>query len=132
VNVDGGLKGISGSTSDMRDLLARAPSDPRAALAIDVFCYQAAKAVGALCTALGGLDALVFTGGIGEHGSEIRRRIVEQVEWLGIEIDADHNDASSSVLSKPGSPVELRVVRTDEELVLARHARDLMARRKSD
>jgi acetate kinase len=121
VRSGGGLLGLSGSASDMRDLLARAPSDPRAADAIAVFCYQIRKFLGAYVAALCGLDTLVFTGGIGENSPEIRERICGSLECFGIELDAEANAAGEPVISRTGSAVRVHVVRTDEEAVIARH-----------
>jgi acetate kinase len=122
VNREGGLTGISETSSDMRDLLAREASDPRAADAIALFCYSARKALGGLVAVLGGLDTLVFTGGIGEHAASIRERIVSGLGGFGISIDRTRNDAPAPVISPEGSPVVVRVVPSDEDRVLARHA----------
>lgn len=114
-----GLLGISGISSDMRDLLDSA--EPAARLAVDYFVYRAAKEIGALTAALGGLDALVFTGGIGEHSAEIRQRISESSAWLGIELDPAGNDAHGPCISRPGSPVPVWVIPADEELMIVQH-----------
>jgi acetate kinase len=114
-----GLRGISGVSNDMRVLLDSA--DPAAQLAVDYFVYRAAKEIGALASVLGGIDALVFTAGIGENSPEIRRRICESSAWLGLEIDLEANRRSGPRLSRPGSRVSAWVVPTNEELIIARH-----------
>ncbi len=121
LNHRSGLLGLSGRTSDMRDLLEREATDARAALAVGLFCYQATKFLGALAAVLGGIDTLVFTGGIGENAAAIRRRICEKVGFLGLRLDPDRNDASAPVISRDDSPVSARVMKTDEELMIARH-----------
>jgi acetate kinase len=119
-----GLLGISGISNDMRDLLGR--SEPEARLAVDYFVYRAAKEIGALAAVLGGLDALVFTAGIGENSAEIRRRIGEASRWLGVELDDAANTARASRISTPGSRVSVWVIPTNEELMIARHTRALL------
>jgi acetate kinase len=114
-----GLLGISGISNDMRDLLANGA--PEAKLAVDYFVYRAAKEIGALTAALGGLDALVFTAGIGENAPEIRHRICAASAWLGIELDADANARRETRISRPGSRVSAWVIPTNEELMIARH-----------
>jgi acetate kinase len=103
VNKQAGLLGVSGASADMRDLLERGASDPRAAEAVALFCYQAKKFLGALAAALGGLDALVFTGGIGEHSSTVRERTCEGLGFLGIRLDPDRNAEHAPVISRDGS-----------------------------
>jgi acetate kinase len=110
----------------MRDLLSREESDPRAAEAVALFCYQAKKFLGALAAALGGLDALVFTGGIGEHAATVRWRICEGIEFLGVKLDESRNAEHSSVISRDGTPMTVRVIPTDENLMVARHTRQLV------
>jgi acetate kinase len=114
-----GLLGISGISNDMRDLLDNA--NPAARLAVDYFVYQAAKQVGALAAVLRGLDALVFTAGIGERSVEVRRRICEASAWLGLTLDPAANAAHGPRISAAGSRVSAWVVPTDEELMIARH-----------
>jgi len=126
VNKQAGLLGVSGTSADMRDLLERGTSDPRAAEAVALFCYQAKKFLGALVAALGGLDALVFTGGIGEHSSTVRERVCEDLEFLGIRLDPDRNAEHAPVISRDGDPVTVRVIPTDENLMVARHTRQLI------
>ncbi len=114
-----GLKGLSGISNDMRELLES--EDPRASFAIDHFVHRCALNAGMLAAALGGLDAFVFTAGIGENSAPVRARISEGLAWLGAELDPAANDAGAPVISKAGSLVALRVMPTDEELMIARH-----------
>jgi len=120
VNWQSGLLGVSETSSDMRDLLACEASDQRAADAVALFCYQAKKWIGAFAAALGGLDTLVFTGGIGENAPVIRARICDRLEFLGIELDQQQNAANAEVISASASGVAVRVIRTDEELMIAK------------
>jgi acetate kinase len=120
VNHESGLLGISETSADVRDLLARETSDPRAAEALALFCYQAKKWIGAFTAALGGVDTLVFAGGIGENSAPVRKRICDGLGFLGIEIDDDANGRHAPrISSNPGSRVTVRVIRTDEESVIA-------------
>ena len=119
-----GLIGISGISNDMRDLLDN--PDGAARLAVDYFVYQAAKHVGALAAVLGGVDALVFTAGIGEHSAEIRRRICEASEWLGVTLDSSANASHGPRISTSSSRVSVWVVPTNEELMIARHTGALL------
>jgi len=114
-----GLLAVSGISSDVRELLAS--SDPRAREAIELFVYRAAREIGSLAAAAGGLDALVFTAGIGEHAPQVRARICAQSAWLGIRLDAASNDAGGPCISAPDSPVSVWVIPTNEELMVARH-----------
>jgi acetate kinase len=120
VNFHSGLLGVSESSSDMRDLLDSEAHDVRAAEAVALFCYQIKKCIGAFAAALGGLDTLVFAGGIGENAPTVRARICEGLRFLGIEINDDRNAANGDVISVPGGRVTVRAIRTDEELVIAR------------
>ena len=120
VHAQSGLLGISETSSDVRDLLAREKKDRRAAEALDIFCYQARKWIGALSAALGGLDILVFSGGIGENAPVIRARICRQLKHLGIELDPKLNRKNTPIISRKGSKTRVRVIRTDEELYMAR------------
>lgn len=120
-----GLLGISGISNDMRKLAGN--DDPAARLAVDYFVYQAAKQIGALTAVLGGLDGLVFTAGIGEHASAIRRRICAASAWLGLELDSVANEAHAARISTAGSRVSAWIVPTDEESMIARHMRTLLA-----
>ena len=122
-----GLLGVSGLSPDMKTLLEAREQDPQAALAVDLFCYQARKHVGALTAVLDGLDTLVFTGGIGERAAPVRRRICEGLAHLGIEIDAERNQAHAGTISTPHSPCTVRVIPTDEDLMIARHTRRLLS-----
>ena len=120
INWQSGLLGISETSSDMRDLLALEANDERAADAVALFCYQVKKWIGAFAAALGGLDTLTFAGGIGENAPAIRARICEGLGFLGIELDQQPNAANAEVISKSGSRVSVRVIRTDEELIMAK------------
>jgi acetate kinase len=128
VSHQSGLLGVSGSSSDMQDLLGKETTDQHAAAAVALFCYQAKKFLGALVAVLGGLDTLVFTAGIGEHAPAVRARICAGLDFLGITIDPERNEASASIISPPGAAVTVRVMPTDEELMIARHTRDVLAR----
>ncbi len=121
-----GLRGLSGTSGDMRDLLAREADDPRAAQAIAVFCHRARLTIGSLAAALGGLDALVFTGGIGEHAAPVRERTCAGLDFLGVTLDPRRNAAGETVVSDDGRPVVVRVMRTDEDREIARHAARLI------
>ncbi len=120
VNTESGLLGVSEISSDMQDLLERESKDVRAAEAIALFCYQLKKWIGAFTAALGGLDTLVFSGGIGEHASEVRARSCEGLEFLGIKIDSKQNAANAGVISSQTSRVAVRVMHTDEEWMIAK------------
>jgi acetate kinase len=119
VNRESGLLGVSGISADVRDLLERAPHEERAELAIQLFCYEVRKRVGALAAVLGGLDGLVFTGGIGENAAPIRARVCDRLGFLGIQLDHRRNEASEAIISERAAPVVVRVVHTDEERVIA-------------
>ena len=121
--LEGGLLGLSGVSNDMRQVLEREATDPRCALAAASFCHSASRHIGALTASLAGLDTLVFTGGIGEHAAEIRRRICEPLAYLGLEIDPALNSARppQPIISTPSSRVCVRVMKTNEELMIARH-----------
>ncbi len=122
-----GLLAISGRTGDMRELLATEAHDVRARLAVDVFCYQVRKWIGAFTAALGGLDTLVFTGGIGEHAAVVRARVCAPLDWLGLSLDDTANEASRAVISASGSRVAVRVIKTDEARQMARETCALLA-----
>lgn len=126
VNRQSGLVGISGSTSDMRDLLERAPNNGDAELAVAVFCYTGQKFLGSLAAALGGLDVLVFTGGIGEQAPQIRERICSDLAFLGLRVDPQRNATNAAVISPDGARVTVRVCATDEDLMIARHTKRLL------
>jgi acetate kinase len=120
VNFQSGLLGVSETSSDMRDLLEREAQDARAAEAVALFCYQVRKWIGAFAAALGGLDTLVFAGGIGENAPIVRSRICTELGFLGIELEEERNAANESVISTGAGRVVVRVIRTDEELTIAR------------
>jgi acetate kinase len=120
VNHESGLLGVSEISPDMRDLLAQEAADVRAAEAVALFCYQAKKWLGSFAAALGGLDTLVFAGGIGENCPSIRARICEGLEFIGIKLNGSRNAANAEVISSNTSPATVRVIRTDEELMIAR------------
>lgn len=126
VNQQSGLLGVSETSSDIRDLLAREGSDVRAAEALALFCYQAKKEIGSFAAALGGLDTLVFSGGIGENSAVVRARICEGLEFLGVALDEARNLAGATVISKEGSGVNVRVIPTDEESEIARSVLQLL------
>ena len=120
IHHESGLLGVSEISSDVRDLLACEAADVRAAEAVALFCYQAKKWVGAFAAALGGLDTLVFAGGIGENNPSIRARICEGLGFLGIELNEARNRENAPVISAQNGRVAVRIIRTDEELMIAR------------
>jgi len=120
VNHESGLLGVSETSADMRDLLAKEADDVRAAEAVALFCYQAKKWLGSFAAALGGLDTIVFAGGIGENAPIVRTRICAGLQFLGIELDEKRNAANEGVISAAAGRVTVRVIRTDEELMIAR------------
>jgi acetate kinase len=122
-----GLLALSERTSDMRELLAERAGDPRAALAVEMFCYQAGKAAAALAAALGGIDSLVFTGGIGEHAPPVREGICARLAPLGIRLDPARNAANAPVISPDGSACTVRIVPANEERSIARHTISVLA-----
>ena len=127
VNHELGLLGVSETSSDMRDLLERETQDVRAAEAVALFCYQAKKWIGAFAAALGGLDTLVFAGGIGENAPPVRERICDGLRFLGIELDRERNAKNAPLVSPDTVRVKVRVIRTDEELMIARSVAHLLA-----
>ena len=120
-----GLLGVSGISSDMRTLLASA--EPGAKQAIDLYVYRIGRELGSLAAALGGLDAIVFTAGIGENSAELRERVCRDAAWLGLELDAAGNRSGAQRISRPGSRVSAFLLPTNEELMIARHTRDVLA-----
>jgi acetate kinase len=120
VNHESGLLGVSEISSDLRDLLAREADDVRAAEAVALFCYQAKKWSSSFAAALGGLDTLVFAGGIGENAPLVRARICEGLGFVGIELNDSRNRAAADLISSDGSRARVGVIRTDEELMIAR------------
>jgi acetate kinase len=127
VNFESGLLGLSETSADMRDLLNREADDARAADAVALFCYSVRKWIGAFAAALGGVDTLVFSGGIGENSPVVRARICAGLEFLGIELDRAGNQFDAALISAFGGRVAVRVIRTDEELVIARAVRAVLA-----
>lgn len=126
VNTRSGLLGISETSSDLRDLLSRETEDVRAAEAVAVFCYRVKQTIGAYAAALGGLDMLVFSGGIGENAAEIRARICSGLGFLGIELDPSRNATQGATISRNESRVAVCVIRTDEEVQIARSTREIL------
>jgi acetate kinase len=127
VNHRSGLLGVSDTSPDVRDLLARRAGDERATEAVALFCYQAKKWVGAFAAALGGLDTLVFAGGIGENAAPVRTAICDGLDFLGLHLDEARNAAGAEIISTATSSAVVRVMRTDEELVIARAVRRVLA-----
>ena len=125
LNYRSGLLGVSGVSSDMRDLLASTES--KAQLAVELFAYHVVRGVGSLAAALGGLDALVFTAGIGENAAPIRARICDGSTWLGIALDTKANLLNRACISLPESKVSAWVIPTNEELMIARHTQRLVS-----
>jgi len=121
---DGGLKGLSGTSNDVRDLLASDTSG--AARALDYLVYRIAREAGALAAAMGGIDGIVFTAGIGERSPAIRRRVMERLRWLGFELDSDSNERHGPLISSTGSRLKAYVIPTDEEQMIARHTLALL------
>jgi acetate kinase len=120
VNHESGLLGVSGISSDMRELLARESTEPAAADAVALFCYQAVKWISSFAGALKGLDTLVFAGGIGENSPEIRARICRNLDWLGLQFEEERNKANEPLISRDGSTIAARMIRTDEESIIAK------------
>jgi acetate kinase len=129
VNHESGLLGVAETSCDMRDLLARETTDVRAAEAVALFCYQARKWIGAFAAALEGLDTIVFAGGIGENAAAVRARVCDGLRFLGVELDAALNARSAPLISAAASRVAVRVIRTDEEVMIARSVVALLGAR---
>lgn len=125
VNHESGLLGISQTSSDMRQLISASATDLRAAEAVEMFCYSARKWIGSFTAALGGLDTLVFSGGIGENQVEVRKRICDQLGFIGIRLDDARNVNNAPIISRDTSPVTVRVIPTDEEITIFRAVRKL-------
>jgi acetate kinase len=121
---ESGLLGVSGISQDMRTLLAS--DKPEAQEAVDLFCYRIVREIGALAACIGGIDALVFTGGIGEHAAEVRNRVCKQLQWLGVDFDAAANERNEPHICAPQSAVDVLVIPTDEEWMIAQHTQDLI------
>jgi len=126
LNKESGLLGVSESSGDMRELLEKSAPDSRAGDAVDLFCYRAKKYIGAYAAVLGGLDLLIFAGGIGEHAPAVRGRICEGLDFLGIRLDAAANDANAGLISAGDSRVRVRVIETNEDLMIVRHVVSLL------
>jgi acetate kinase len=126
LNKQSGLLGVSTTTGDMRALLEKAKNDPNAADAINLFCYRAKKYIGAYAAALQGLDAIVFTGGIGERSPAIRASICGGLEFLGIYLDAAHNEQNAPVISTTAARVNVRVIQTNEDLMIVQHVKSVL------
>jgi acetate kinase len=126
---ESGLKGLSGISNDMRDL--EKSDDPRAKQAIDYFVFRVRREIGGMAAVLEGLDAIVFCGGIGENSRMIREFVLEAMEWIGVELDLDRNRANADIISSDRSRVRVFVIRTNEELAIARHTADLLAQHGS-
>jgi len=122
-----GLLGVSGISSDMRTL--EASDDPRARRAIDLFAYRIGRELGSLAAALGGLDAIVFTAGIGENSRALRERVCRDAEWLGVQVDVEANQRGSACISTPQSRVSAWVIPTNEEITIARQTREILGAR---
>jgi acetate kinase len=120
LNHESGLLGISETSSNMRELLKKQDTDSRASEAIALFCYQTKKCIGAYAAALGGIDTLIFSGGIGEHTPQIRTQICDTLKFLGIEIDENKNKNNADIISLPDAKVTIRVMHTNEELMIAK------------
>jgi acetate kinase len=125
---ESGLLGVSGISSDMRTLLES--KEPHAAEAVELFVYRISRELGSLAAALGGLDALVFTGGIGENSVPIRERVCRAAHWLGLDFDEKANAARGPRISREGSRVRAWVIPTDEELMIARHTKRIIGLKK--
>ncbi len=126
LNRESGLLGVSGTSGDMRTLLEKVREDTRAEEAISLFCYRAKKYVGAYAAVLGGVDVLVFAGGIGEHTPVVRKRICSGLEFLGIRLDDGRNDVNESLISSTESQVKVRIIKTNEDLMIVRHVRSAL------
>lgn len=126
LNHESGLLGISGSSGDMHDLLSKYATDRFAAEAVDLFCYYVKKSIGSFTAAMGGIDVLVFTGGIGENAPEIRKQICRGLEFLGIKLDDESNQQNKNMISVTGGRVKTYVLPTDEELVMAEIVKELI------
>ncbi|OHA83541.1 MAG: acetate kinase [Candidatus Yonathbacteria bacterium RIFCSPLOWO2_01_FULL_47_33b] len=125
INHESGLLGISETSSNMYDLLEAQANDVRAKEAVDLFCYEVKKHIGAYAAAMGGVDTVIFTGGMGENAPRIRTRICAGLEFLGITIDGAHNEGNKEIISSSSAPICVRVMRTNEELMIARIASEL-------
>ncbi len=132
VNYKAGLLGVSEISPDMKTLLDKRESEPHAAQAVEMFCYQVRKHIGSLTAALGGIDTLVFTGGIGERAAPVRRRACQGLEHLGIYLDQEQNAIHADIISAPGSRCTVRIIKTNEDSIIARHTRKLIVDMKQE
>ena len=121
-----GLLGVSGISSDMKTLLEQRAGEPHAAQAVELFCYQLRKQIGALAAVLNGVDDLVFTGGIGERAAPVRAEVCRGLGYLGVTIDDELNVQHAEIISRSGSTCTVRVIPTNEDLMIARHTRELL------
>jgi acetate kinase len=126
LNYRSGLLGVSGISSDMKTLLEKRATEPHAAQAVELFCYIARKHIGALTASIGGIDTMVFTGGIGERAAPVRWMICQGLDYLGIRLDPAKNDVQADIISIENSPCTVRVIHTNEDLMIARHTRNLL------
>jgi len=126
LNYESGILGVSGLSSDMKTLIQKSGDESNAAQAIDMFCYYVCKHIGALVTVLGGIDMLIFTGGIGEKSALIRSKICERLEHIGIQLDEDLNSANADVITLPESICAVRIIQTMEDLMIARQTHDVI------
>ena len=131
VNRESGLLGLSGTSADLRELLAREAGNAQAALAVAIFCDRVRKAIGAFAATLGGLDAIVFSGGIGEHSAVVRLRVCDGLGFLGIDLSLSDNAANAAIISSGVGSVVVRIIPTDEEIVIARSVHDLLRKTTS-
>jgi acetate kinase len=129
VDHQAGLLGVSGQTSDMKALLQKSQTDGAAQMAVQVFAYHVRKFIGAYAAVLNGLDTLVFTGGIGERAAEVRAQICAGLEYLGVTLDPAANSRNAEVISLAAAKCTIRVVKTDEDLMIARHTRQVLSSR---
>jgi acetate kinase len=127
VDHQAGLLGVSGQTSDMKALLQKSQTDNAARMAVKMFTYQVRKFIGAYAAVLNGLDMLVFTGGIGERAAEVRANICSGLEYLGVALDTAANGRNAEVISPAGTKCIVRVVQTEEDLMIARHTREIVS-----
>jgi acetate kinase len=128
LNYESGLLGISGISSDMREVLSKLPRNPDAVLAIDVYVHRIVKTIGAMTATLGGIDALVFTAGVGERSAEIRKRVCEKLEYLGLKLDRAANETCEpdADIARPASTARILVIATREDLAIMRETRRLV------
>jgi acetate kinase len=126
VNSKAGLLGVSGISPDMKSLMERRATEPSASEAVELFCYLLRKHIGAMAAALGGVDTLVFTGGIGERAAAVREEVCAELRYLGIRLDTTQNASNAAIISTPDATCTVRVMPTNEDLMIARHTRALL------